>query len=110
MKSIIVYNEDCGVIFHNVPENEDRFTTVQKANRVFEVKFMTTKKLTGSTVYAFNQNHVGFQLCKKVQYHFSGDNCAGVQTLYNCNIYTPLDSRQLEFIGNSKIDYITFKF
>lgn len=50
----------------------------------------------------------GSKTFDKVQFHFSGESGAGVQTLYNSSIDSNLDDDQLEFVGKSKVDYIKF--
>jgi hypothetical protein len=111
MKRIIVFNSECGVIL-NAPENEDRFITVQRANKIFEIPFMTKKKLCYSQVYdpeLIKHTLIGREICQNVKYHFKGEGIAGVQTNYNCTIQTQPSPEQLEFMQNSQIEYITFE-
>ena len=108
-KRYIVSNgKDKGIIVF--AENGDE--ALRKGNRSFYGAYPIKEKLTNVQLYQPNKHQfvssLGNKKFKYVQHHFSGEGVAGNQTIYDTNIDTKLNERQLQFIGDAKIDYIKF--
>lgn len=107
-KYIVSNGKDKGIIVF--AENGDE--ALKKGNRQFYGAYPIKEKLTNVQVYEPNKHQfvssLGNKKFKYVVHHFIGDGVAGRQTIYDTNIDTKLNERQLEFIGDAKVDYIKF--
>lgn len=79
------------------------------ANKEFYAPYPTKNDLRTCQRFDINcQKYAdGYQIHDKVQFQFTGSG-SGVTTSYNCNIHIQPNERQIEFIGESEIEFIKF--
>jgi hypothetical protein len=104
---IIVHNNKEGIILKE-GINEDRYNTLLRATKLFNSIYSSKCKFSITEVYKPSSNSLSKTIFNKIQFHFSGTDEAGKQTIYNTNIDTQLNDKQIEFIGLSNINCITF--
>lgn len=95
---------DKGIIISAVDADQ----ALRLGNREYYSPFPVKERFTIVQPYVKGESFLSNKKFENVVYHFSGEGSAGKTAAYDVSIDSEPSENQKEFIGNSKIDYITF--